>query len=84
MDNRKTQSFYYLCMYIHTLHCSTPGLPTLTAKVKANVFLRTLWMADELQDYVAVMACLWLSPPKRPFFVEGRMGEWKKRAHGVR
>ena len=84
MDNRKTQSFYYLCMYIHTLHCSTPGLPTLTAKVKANVFLRTLWMADELQDYVAVMACLWLSPPKRPSFVEGRMGEWKKRAHGVR
>ena len=35
-------------------------------------------MADELQDYVAVMACLWLSPPKRPSFVEGRMGRMEK------
>ena len=26
-------------MYIHSLHCSTPGFPTLTAKVQANVFL---------------------------------------------
>ena len=41
-------------MYIHLLHCSTPGFPTLTAKVKANVFLRTLWIADELQDYMLV------------------------------
>lgn len=35
-------------------------------------------MADELQDYVAVMACLWLPPPKRPSFVKGRMGRMKK------
>ena len=67
-------------MYIHSLHCSTPGFPALTAKVEANVFLELRgW-----QDYVAVMSCLWLSPPKRPSFVEGRMGEWKKRAQAVR
>ena len=72
-------------MYIHSLHCSTPGFPTLTAKVEANVFLELRgWQMNYRIMLSTVMACLWLSPPKRPSFVEGRMGEWKKRAQAVR
>lgn len=35
----KQNPLWQTYMYIHSLHCSTPGFPTLTAKVEANVFL---------------------------------------------
>ena len=72
-------------LHVHTLIAlQYPWLSHPDCQSTGQCIFRTSWMADELQDYVAVMACLWLSLPKRPSFVEGRMGEWKKRAQAVR